>query len=221
MPLYVFALADQVPDRPLGKGIGFPLSVRRLPGCAAVVERRADVPPIELGALKSHDRVVSAVWKLVPAVLPVRFGTLLDPEELRDALEGREEELDEAFAGVRDRGQFTWRARTPARARSIGSPLAEGRTPESGTDYLRRVARRVLPAPPKRYDALRAALKPFIVRERFDPARGAAPERLYHLVEKTRMDEYAAIARGLPAGPSALSLTGPWPPYAFAPEILR
>lgn len=217
MSWYVFALVDEVPPRPLGKGISMPLSVRRLPACAAVVERRGDVPPIEMGALTSHDRVVSAIWKSVPAMLPVRFGTLLDSAELQEALEGHDEELKEAFAFVRGRGQFTWRARVPASRRAAAGTL---RQPASGTEYLRRAARAASPAPPARYAALRAVLKPFIAAERFEASKGAVPERLYHLVDKTQMDEYSALARTLSTAPPAPTLTGPWPPYAFAPDIL-
>jgi hypothetical protein len=220
VPLYLFALIDRLPDRPLGRGLGSPVAVRAVPGGAAVVERRADVPPVEMGVLKSHDRVVSRVWALVPAVLPVRFGTLLEAEELREALEERQEELGEAFELVRDRAQFTWRARVPARLRAAGARVAASNA-MSGTEYLRRAAKAASPAPPRRYDALRKVLGPLVVRERFDPARGAAPERLYHLVERPRMGEYAAAAGAFIGSTPALSMTGPWPAYAFAPEILR
>ena len=74
-----------------------------------VVERRADVPPVEFGSLKKHQDVVVRLAKQVPAILPVRFGTLLEPEHLEEALQERDAEIADAFDLVRDRVQFTWR----------------------------------------------------------------------------------------------------------------
>ena len=82
MPWYVFALVDAVPDGPRGKGLGGNLGVRKVPGGLAIVERRADVPPMEFGTLRKHQAVVARLSERVPAILPVRFGTLLEGEEI-------------------------------------------------------------------------------------------------------------------------------------------
>ena len=110
MPWYVFALVDRPPARRQGRGLASALAVREVPGGYAVVERRADVPPAELGSLAKHAAVVTRIGAAVPAILPVRFGTLLELDEMNEALEDREEELADAFETVRGRVQFTWRA---------------------------------------------------------------------------------------------------------------
>ena len=84
-----------------------------MPGGFAIVERRVDVPPAEFGTLKQHDVVVARLARDVAAILPVRFGTLLEWEEIEQALEERGDEIADAFDRVRGRVQFTWRARGP------------------------------------------------------------------------------------------------------------
>ena len=215
MAWYIFALVDAPPRVPGGRGFTSPLLLKRLPGCFAVLERRADVPPIEMGALKEHDRIVADVWKKVPAILPVRFGTLLELAELREMLVEREEELADAFAVVRDTAQFSWRSLHESRPAPRPAP---GR-PASGTDYLRRAARADGGPVPGRYAVVRKALAPLIVRERFQRAIPPRPERLYHLVARRQAGTYASAGRQLVTR-EMLAFTGPWPPYAFAPVIL-
>ena len=58
MAWYVFALVEELPASP-GAGLRAKLSARRVPGGFAILERRADVPPVEFGTLKKHDAVVA------------------------------------------------------------------------------------------------------------------------------------------------------------------
>src|SRR4051812_17750115 len=116
MPWYVFALVDAHPAGRAGSGLSGPLSLRKLPAGFAGVERRADVPPVEFGSLKNHQDVLARLAGSVPAILPVRFGTLLDDDHLDEALEERGEDIAEAFDLVRGRVQFTWRAKRRKRA---------------------------------------------------------------------------------------------------------
>ena len=109
MPWYVFALVDVPPDGRLGRGLGGPLRARPSAGAYAIVERRADVPPAELGSLRAHQAVVSRLATAVPAILPVRFGTLLDDDALDETLAERDKDVADALALVRHRVQFTWR----------------------------------------------------------------------------------------------------------------
>jgi gas vesicle protein GvpL/GvpF len=221
MAWYVFALVDALPSRSAGKGLSGPLSIRELGAAFLVVERRADVPPIAFGSLKKHQDVVVRLAKQVPAILPVRFGTLLEPEHLDEALQERDVEIAEAFDVVRDRVQFTWRSRGD-RGSGIGN-RASGATrnlPTSGAEYLQRAARAAHPAPPAAFRALRSALAPLMVQQRYQPAARGIPEAVYHLVEKTRVDRYVAAADAVMKTNPALTVTGPFPPFAFAPEIL-
>lgn len=215
MAWYVFALIDRPPSRSVGAGISGPLSLRTLAGAFAVVERRADVPPVAFGTLKRHQAVMSRLARMVPAILPVRFGTLLDGPALDEALAERDADVAEAFDLVRDRVQFTWRAgrRGPRRAKSQ-PPVA------SGTQYLRRAARQANPPPPAVFRPLRSTLAPLAVRQRYQPGTDNVPESLYHLVGKDDVRRYKETAASLAPAPALLVMSGPFPPFAFAPELL-
>jgi hypothetical protein len=215
MPLYVFALADAAPRTRAGRGFTAPLALHRRGGVVAIVERRADAPPLEFGALRVHERVVERLSRLVPALLPVRFGTLLDAEELDEILAARGEDLVEALAVVRGRVQFTWRTTARPGRRAPSRPRATAR---SGADYLRRAARSTRQSPPSFRRAV--ALRRLAIRERYAPATPLVPDALYHLVDRDRADAYADAAAAVHAVSPGLHCTGPFPPYAFAPELL-
>lgn len=219
MPWYVFALVDRPPAARSGRGLAGALALRRVPGCFAVVERRADVPPVELGVLKRHDAVVARLAGAVPAILPVRFGTLLEPEEIEESLRDREDEIAEALDAVRGRVQFTWRLSAGPR-----SPRSEVRHPkaemETGTEYLRRAARAANPSPPAAFRRLRDGLRPLITVERYQPATPSLPDSLYHLVARSSLDRYRLLAEKLASAAPALRVSGPWAPFAFTPDLL-
>jgi Gas vesicle synthesis protein GvpL/GvpF len=212
MPWYVFALVDRPPVGPLGRGLAGALTARRVPGGFALVERRADVPPVELGTLKQHDAVLARVAGSVPAMLPVRFGTLMGTEEIVEALGEREEELAEAFERVRGRVQFTWRGARGAR----GAQGARGAL--TGAEYLRRAA--AGGTPPAAFRTIRTALQPLVRGERYQPATHSMPDSLYHLVGRDEQARYRLVAETLAASSSTLRVTGPFPPFAFAPDLL-
>jgi hypothetical protein len=217
MPWYIFALVDRAPEGRPGGGLGGALSSRAVPGGFAILERRADVPPAEFGTLKTHDAVVARLAEAVPAILPVRFGTLMEMEEIEEALQDREEEIADAFAVVRHRVQFTWRRAAPGLRTNRRSPT---RTARSGTEYLRRAAKAAKPAPPAAFKAIHERLRTLIAAERYQPATGSLPDSLYHLVERANASRYRSVAEGLAQASPALTLTGPFAPFAFAPEVL-
>jgi hypothetical protein len=224
MPWYVFALVDTAPSGAKGRGLSGPLAVRAVPGGFAIVERRADVPPAEFGSLQRHHDIVTQLAGRVAAIVPVRFGTLMDEDAIEEALNEREDEIEEAFALVRDRVQFTWRRggpKTPV-SRGSGGPAngAKVGASMSGSEYLRRAAKAARPAPPAAWGPLRAKLKPLITEERYQAATGSLPEALYHLVARDRVTRYSTMAEALRHADAALAVTGPWPPFAFAPEML-
>ena len=224
MPWYVFALVDAAPSGAKGRGLSGPLGLRPVPGGFAVVERRADVPPAEFGSLKRHHDVVARLASRVPAIIPVRFGTLLDDDAIDEVLAERGDDLAAAFVAVRDRVQLTWRRGRPAPG--VPSPASDilrptaGVPAESGREYLRRVAKAASPAPPAAWRAVRATLKPLIAAERYQAGSSSLPEALYHLVGRDTLARYSTVAAGLRHADAALTMTGPWPPFAFAPEML-
>jgi gas vesicle protein GvpL/GvpF len=225
MGWYVFALVDRMPSGPAGKGLTGALSVRKLAGALVIVERRADVPPVEFGSLKRHQDVVARLAARVPAILPVRFGTLLESEHLEEAVQERDDEIAEALDLVRGRVQFTWRqARLPRRSAPAGAGAKAGGArsglPTSGAEYLRQAARAANPAPPAAFRPLRTKLARLIAAQRYQPGTAGLPEAVYHLVEQKRADRYVTAAAALTKARPALIVTGPFAPFAFAPEIL-
>jgi gas vesicle protein GvpL/GvpF len=221
MPWYVFALVDEPPAMRLGRGLRGPLAARRLPGGFAIVERRADVPPAAFGTLRTHDAVVTRLAAAVPAILPVRFGTLLELEDMQETLADREPDIVEAFDRVRGRVQFTWRAQGAGRltleARRAKA-AAQGGAGAPGADYLRRAAAKA--APPAAFRAVREKLRPLLAAERYQAATASLPNSLYHLVDRASVSRYRLIARTLASANPALRLSGPFPPFAFTPELL-
>jgi Gas vesicle synthesis protein GvpL/GvpF len=217
MPWYVFALVDAVPSGRPGKGLAGNLSIRQVPGGLAVVERRADVPPVEFGTLQKHQAVVARLAQSVAAILPVRFCTLLESEDIEEALEDREEEIAQAFEVVRGRVQFTWRKRKDTKEAKETKELREAGT---GTEYLIRAARAASPQAPAAFRALRARLSPLVSAERYQPASAQLPASLYHLVDRSAIERYQVIGQAIEHASPAFTMTGPFPPFAFAPEIL-
>jgi hypothetical protein len=223
MPWYVFALVEEPPARP-GTGLRERLAARRVPGGFAILERRADVPPAEFGTLKKHDAVVARLARSVPAILPVRFGTLMEWEEIEQALEDRDEEIASALAGVRGRVQFTWRrsARGPGarRAKAAAQGARGAAAASSGAEYLRRAARAAATIPPAAFGTVRKRLQPVTVAERYQAATPSLPDSLYHLVDRDRVERYTLMAETLASGSPVLRVSGPFPPFAFTPELL-
>jgi len=218
MAWYVFALVDEPPGRRLGRGLHGPLRARPSAGAYAIVERRDDVPPAELGSLRAHPAVVSRLSGAVPAILPVRFGTLLEDDALDEALNERDEDLAEALALVRHRVQFTWR-RTPSATRKAPRP-SNVRADGSGAAYLRQAARAADVAPPAAFRLVHDQLHPFVIREKFQPASTGMPDTMYQLIEKTALECYRAMADALALTNPTLTVSGPWPPFAFAADLL-
>ena len=227
MPWYVFGLVDAAPSGAKGRGLSGPLGLRAIPGGFAVVERRADVPPAEFGSLKRHHDVVVDIARRVRAILPVRFGTLLDDDAIDEVLDEREHEIREAFDIVRDRVQYTWRRRKTADAAQKGDAgvAKTGRKASelralTGAEYLKRAAKVARPVPPAAWRSVRAKLAPLVTAERYQAAGPVVPETLYHLVARDASARYATIGSAIVHADPRLTMTGPVPPFAFAPEML-
>jgi len=217
MAWYIFALVDAAPGGRMGRGLRGPLRARPTAGAYAIVERRDDVPPAELGSLRAHQAVVSRLAGAVPAILPVRFGTLLEDDALDEALSERDEDIAEALALVRHRAQFTWRRARPSGPKEASRPSKAAT--DGGAAYLRRAAKTANVAPPA-FRLLRDRLRAFVVREKFQPAASGMPDTLYQLIENTAVERYRAIADALTLTDPSLRMSGPWPPFAFAAELL-
>ena len=180
-------------------------------GFAALI---GDPPPaLTVEALRAHEAAVRRIADSVDACLPARFGAAASDEAaLRRALTGREPELRDALSLVKDREQMTLRVHGP------GAPAPAFAPPAGpGTRYLeeRRRARRL-----PELDPLRAALGPAVRAERVE--RHSEPGLLasvYHLIDRGAAPAYASTVEATPLEGLRVAVSGPWPPWSFAPEV--
>lgn len=224
MSQYVYALLAESPRGDAGAGLGAePLRFVPIDGVLAAVGDMASPPPVSPTTLRAHDAVVRRLAAAVDAILPVRFGTLLEGETaLADAIAGRAPRLREALALVAGREQMTLRVFGEAMPLDDVAPTATELGP--GARYLehrRRQARCDADVP--ELAPLRRHLAALVRAEQAQ--RHDAPPLLasvYHLIDRGRAAAYLdAVAAGTAAlAPTRAVATGPWPPYAFAPEPL-
>jgi hypothetical protein len=209
----------------LGEGIADePLRAVDCGAMLAVVGDVAAMPVADAGALRRHDAVVRRLHTTADAVLPVRFGTTAaDERSLVDDVGMRAEALAAALDLVRGCYQTTVRVFGDAAACPDDTPDVESGT-GAGTRYLtarRRAATRAQAVP--EIAPLRAALGNLVRAERAH--RHDTPPLLasvYHLVRSADAGVYnATFEAALPelAG-IRVTRSGPWAPYAFAPEEL-
>ncbi len=224
--LRVYAVVRAGAGEPVEKGASG--ETLRLVACgeiAAVVGEAADVS-LSAEALRRHDETVRRLALELDPLLPARFGeTAPDEAALVRALAPRAAELAEALARVAGCVQMTLRvfgesteAPAPALPEILDAPLAG-----PGTRYLlqrRLEAERARSLP--EIAELRAALAPLLRAERVERhAAGRLLATAYDLVARGDAPRYAELVRSAAAradGPR-VALSGPWPPYAFAPEV--
>ena len=223
MSVYVYAIVGS--PRNAGRvssAAGSRLRAVRSASTAAIVEDR-ETPAPTRRMLQAHDRVVRRIAAVAPAVLPVRFGTTIPTDRaLVSMLMSWSSDLRTALRLVDGCEQMTLRLFVaPAAA---GEPTAN-RPGDSdpGTTYLTQRAdaqSRARSAP--EIDPLREALGPLLHAERVAPRRGSSSSLVtaYHLIPRGSSSQYR---RRLQRRAAALGLraviSGPWPPYAFVPEL--
>jgi len=215
-------------------------------GSVSAVVAECDVKtPITARALRAHDAAVRKVARVAPAVLPARFGTIVESESsVVGLIERWSADLSEALALVEGREQMTIRvfaapgsAVGPARG-AVGRKNATGRRSGTartavedevedpghpGTRYLVRRAREQAPAPAPELDVLREVLGPIVTAERIvRHDRGPLILTAYHLIPRGEAPSYRRLLRrhATEAGWRMVA-SGPWPPYGFVPELSR
>jgi hypothetical protein len=220
--LYLYAVVDEAPRGDVGRGLRRERLVV-LPGRAfQVIAGEMDrAPEPAPGALRRHDAVVRRIAAAVDAILPMRFGSVVpDQAAARRLLRPRARELAGRLGEVRGHEQMTLRLfdrRGPARRRPApGAPLARRRS-GPGTRYLAQRRPRHLGGAPE-LDPIRSLLEGLVADERVQ--RHATPPlvaSVYHLVPRARRAQYRTrIARAAARlAPMRLTVSGPWPPYAF------
>lgn len=236
MSLYVYALVDEkLPRRSIRGHRIEPISAGDI---YAMAERR--VSPLEIseqGLIEQHAIVVSLA-RQASAILPARFGSLLDEDELETIVSLRRQQLHDAFELVRGCEQMTVRLlgghgqhglhgghgqhgqHGGSRDRAVASPASDGGTP--GRSYLQRRRAEAGYPLPDAVPRVSAALRSIVRAEKAEPGQGAVRAVMYHLIRKGRRRAYLRAIDALveDVAPMTLKVTGPWPPFAFAPELL-
>ena len=208
MRLYVHALSD-VPLAAWNEDDGRRLESVGIEGIFVIAERRDSVPPVTPEELKRQHAIVLHVAETVPAVIPARFGALQDEAELAAILHQRKQLIRTALEHVRGNVQMTLRMTAP------GAPVAT-RATASGRDYLARRRAELLPSVPSRVKPLMNALHRFVIDERRkSDDRGMLA--VYHLIRRAHVDQYLAAATA--AAAPGISVSGPFAPFAFAPDL--
>jgi gas vesicle protein GvpL/GvpF len=189
----------------------------------AAIALRSTPPSVSEAELRSQHNLVTALFNQTDDLLPVRFGAWLDRQELATVVSRQKRAIVDALHLVHGRTQMTIRFHA---ARRKTRPDRSSAPAETGTEYLK--ARRDEEHwMPEEAAALRRAVRDFVVAERTsrgserkaessDPARLGQLPSLYHLIGRDAVAAYKKAAQ--PFEPSGVVVTGPWPPFAFAPD---
>jgi Gas vesicle synthesis protein GvpL/GvpF len=203
--VYAVTNSRTVPDAP---GLR-PVRVGNLTALVASA-RRAPAPTA--ANLRRYHETIAAIAAVLPAVLPVRFATIMTEPELVLVLRARAKSLTETLRRVRGGVQMTLRlAGVPQQdAAAVRPPGGRAR---SGMDYLQQRAAREREVPG--FEAVRSVLGAWIVEERVE--RKGEVVSVYHLIRRTAAPAYrrAATAALVRAGLRGV-VSGPFPPYAFS-----
>jgi hypothetical protein len=226
MSLYVYALVAKPPSEGLGSGMnGEALRVVTCGGLLAVVGDMSTAPAVTSRALREHDRAIRRMTAITDTILPMRFGSMVDGElELARRLEPAEAALEAALVRVAGREQMTVRVyERQARAEEstrVAAPPAAAANLGPGARYLLE-RRQTLENDPHRaaLDAVLAAPAAFIRGQRIE-SHGSPPliASVHHLIERGQGEAYTAVLHAGTADliDAAVTVSGPWPPYAFA-----
>ena len=228
--LYLYAVVGDLPRRDVGRGLRRePLRILPGRGFQVVVGRMGAAPDATPATLRRHDAVVRRLAGAVDAILPVRFGSVVpDDDAVLRLLSPRAIELAGRLVHVRGHEQMTLRlygprrsAPGPAPGRAPGTDPAVGARLGPGARYLAARNRLLRTALAPELDPVRPLLHELVADERIQ--RHATPPLLvsvYHLVRRDRRARYrlrvAQAATRL--APLRLTVSGPWPPYAFGAD---
>lgn len=212
---YVYALAAPgLPRRFASRGRT--LRAIDIGDISAIVERVRKAPDPTERTLREQHAIVGQLAARVDALLPARFGALFTPAELRARVKAEHDVIRDALDRVRGRVQMT------VRLYSASAPPPALPHVSSGTAYLaaRSERERAL-----RRDAarIRRAVSRFVGEQRLDSGKGDVRGTLYHLIRAEHVDRYrTAVEAFAPSlAPVRLTVSGPWPAFAFVPELRR
>ena len=216
MSLYVYAISGSAASS--FDAAGYRVEFIDLGGVFAVAATMDERPALTEGNLRNQHDIVSAIAARVDAVVPARFGSLVDRAELRRVVALRRDAILEALALVAGREQMTIRVigagESTARERVESMPM-------SGTRYLQQRKTAAEWTLPPGARAVVDAVRALVHAERVVGGEGRVLATVYHLVTRgasvdyaRRLDACRATHAGFP-----FIISGPWPPFAFAPEL--
>jgi hypothetical protein len=187
---------------------GEPLAIVPVGRVAAIVGELPRVPTPTHDRLTRYDAVMRRLSRRYASLLPARFATCVDRDELVFILRSRQAFFRRALRAVRFRAQMTMRFIDIDRAPAAPPTSASRR---SGTEYLRQ--RSPLATIPAIAPVL-AAMKKWVRDERVETHDRIVT--VYHLIPRGAAETYrrAVIERAERAGLRAI-VSGPFPPYAF------
>jgi hypothetical protein len=187
---------------------------------------------------RAHDAVVSAI-ALSEAVVPVTMATVyLDDERVRMVLDARHGEFLAALDRVTGRDELGVKAYAdPSLLASRDEPSQKSGERRSGTAYLMK-RKRELSSQERAYRAaaaeaerLHAALLELAVDGKRKPASDPSLSGRdkwtvmngTYLVEKSGEDDFRKAVAALQETTTGIELeiTGPWPPYSFAGDVMN
>jgi hypothetical protein len=213
--LYVYGFA--VPGLP-GKltVLRRPLRTLHVHGLDAIVESVSGRPQPTIETLQAQHALVERLANRVSAFLPARFGSITTAPALRALIDEHQDVIAGTLARISGCVQMTIRVFGPpdtARAEATPRP--------SGTAYLQQ-RREQAHHVPAEVEVIRECLGGCTKDERVERGERTLRVTVFHLVARTSLDGYRQKASDLPAllAPYQVTITGPAPVFAFAPELL-
>jgi len=218
--LYVYALVDR--RLPRVKVHGRTIESVAIGDVYALAQRTDRRPPVSEEMLRQQHDIILQLADRAPAILPARFGSIVGEAELRKIVAARAVQLNAAFDLVRGREQMT--VRLIGGAEAVNRPARQAAVVAAGPGarYLEERRNAAGYPLPEAAAQLTAAVRSMVFAERAEPGQGGVRAMLYHLIERDRSGTYCrALARAAAnVEPFTVKVTGPFPPFAFAPELL-
>jgi hypothetical protein len=209
--LYVHALADA--SVMSWKDVdGRRIDSLEVDGIFVIAERRETAPVLTESELQRQHDIVLRVAAAVPAVIPARFGSLVDEAELSAILRARQDVIQTTLDHVRDNVQMTLRMSSEKPQPPVTVPSSS----VTGRDYLSRRRQALFPTTPAFAEPALRELTPYVrdVRTKRSERGGLT---LYHLIRRTDVDDYRQALSSV-ATPGIV-VSGPFAPFAFAPDL--
>jgi hypothetical protein len=212
--IYVYALAEPGLPRHFTV-LGRRLHALLIDDVAAVIERRQP-PEFTTDAVRQQHAIITRLSSRLPVVLPARFGSFTDERSLRTLVSHHRRETLAAFEQARGCAQMTVRIFGPS-VESADQARASVRT---GTEFLERARARMKHAR-REAGIVRAAMSEVVKAERVATGERNGLLTVFHLVPLEWLEAYRQRASGLQSllPGHVVSVTGPWPVFAFAPEL--